>query len=517
MATTGAKFRIIVPGLGLLVSALAGTGQARADEAAVLQANNRLLQERLDQLAQVPPAPGGPYGGGPANPAATAGATGGSFARSFLIPGTDTSIRIGGQITEIVDYWLSGGNPNQSPQSTTVGNNGQLNSLPLGNGGAGARGNGIFQQSPRESKLSVETRTPTPWGQARTFMEFDWAGSTNYAPGGANPTSVADNLHPRLRYAYGTLGGFLAGQANSNFRDSDADSETLDFGGNAGSPGVVRIPQVRYTIAVPWWNSALSFSAETPETDIMTPLGLVANDSGVSSAAVSPGTNSCTVTGAPGATCTVGAQLNVNPAKATAPDLTAAWFIPQPWGHLDFALVVRPGLDVQDGRFLSRQFVGYGGQFSGAVKPGWFGWARDTIQWHLTAGDAIGRYLNNNTNFALATNFRAATTSPANAATILVKPTRELGAQIGYTHHWSPRLRSTISFGYNRHDIPFAVVGASEARAANKELYSSHVNLIWSPVGFVDVGAEYVYGHRVVLNNASGNENVLIGKFAVRF
>src|SRR5581483_4068980 len=326
-----------------------------------------------------------------------------------------------------------------------------------------------------------------------------------------------DNLHPRLRYAYGTLGGFLAGQANSNFRDSDADSETLDFGGHAGSPGVVRIPQVRYTIAVPWWNSALSFSAETPETDIMTPLGLVANDSGVSSAAVSPGINSCTVTGAPGATCTVGAQLNVNPAKATAPDLTAAWFIPQPWGHLDFALVVRPGLDVQDGRFLSRQFVGYGGQFSGAVKPGWFGWARDTIQWHLTAGDAIGRYLNNNTNFALATNFRAATTSPANAATILVKPTRELGAQIGYTHHWSPRLRSTISFGYNRHDIPFAVVGASEARAANKELYSSHVNLIWSPVGFVDVGAEYVYGHRVVLNNASGNENVLIGKFAVRF
>src|SRR5581483_611805 len=291
MATTGAKFRIIVPGLGLLVSALAGTGQARADEAAVLQANNRLLQERLDQLAQVPPAPGGPYGGGPANPAATAGATGGSFARSFLIPGTDTSIRIGGQITEIVDYWLSGGNPNQSPQSTTVGNNGQLNSLPLGSGGAGARGNGIFQQSPRESKLSVETRTPTPWGQARTFMEFDWAGSTNYAPGGANPTSVADNLHPRLRYAYGTLGGFLA-----------------------GPPGVVRIPQVRYTIAVPWWNSALSFSAETPETDIMTPLGLVANDSGVSSAAVSPGINSCTVTGAPGATCTVGAQLNVNPA-----------------------------------------------------------------------------------------------------------------------------------------------------------------------------------------------------------
>jgi porphobilinogen synthase len=29
-------------------------------------------------------------------------------------------------ITEIVDYWMSGGNPNASPQSTTVGNNGQV-------------------------------------------------------------------------------------------------------------------------------------------------------------------------------------------------------------------------------------------------------------------------------------------------------------------------------------------------------------------------------------------------------
>jgi hypothetical protein len=28
-------------------------------------------------------------------------------------------------------------------------------------------------------------------------------------------------LLPRLRYAYGTLGGFLAGQANSNFADPD--------------------------------------------------------------------------------------------------------------------------------------------------------------------------------------------------------------------------------------------------------------------------------------------------------
>jgi hypothetical protein len=501
-----------------LILAAVGAAQANADELSDLRANNQLLQQRLDQLAQAPAAPGGPYGGGAPNPAATTGATGGSFPRSFLIPGTDTSIRISGQITEILDYWMSGGPPNGSPQTTTVGVNGQLHSLPLGSGGAGARGNGIFQQSPRESKLSVETRTPTPWGEARTFMEFDWAGSTNYAPGGADPTSVSDNLHPRLRYAYGTLGGFLAGQANSNFSDSDANSETLDFGGNAGAPGVVRIPQIRYTVPTPWWGSAVSFSLETPETDVLNNVGgLIANDSGVSSGAVSPGTNACTVSGVTGATCTVGAQLAVNPAKATAPDITAAWYIPGPWGHVDISFVVRPGLDFQDGKFVSRQFVGYGGHIGAGIKPGWFGWTKDSIQGHFTAGDAIGRYLNSSTNFALAANYPAAApTSPAAAANVLVKPTRELGVQLGYTHFWSPNLRSSMTLGYNRHDIPFAVV-PSQAGSANKELYTGHVNLVYSPVSFVDMGIEYMYGHRVVLSNASGNENVLIGKFAFKF
>jgi hypothetical protein len=178
---------------------------------------------------------------------------------------------------------------------------------------------------------------------------------------------------------------------------------------------------------------------------------------------------------------------------------------------------VRPGLDFQDGKFVSRQFVGYGGHIGAGIKPGWFGWTKDSIQGHFTAGDAIGRYINSNTNFALAANYPAtAPTSPAAAANVLVKPTRELGVQFGYTHFWSANLRSTISGGYNRHDIPYRVVSA-QANSANKELYTGHVNLIYSPVSFVDMGIEYMYGHRVVLSNASGNENVLIGKVAVKF
>src|SRR6185437_4650198 len=116
------------------------------------------------------------------NKAAGSPALAGSFPRSFLIPGTDTSIRISGQITEILDYWFSGGNPNSSPQSSTVGANGQVQSTPLQNTVQKARSNGIFWQSPRESKIAFQTRTPTPLGEARTLMEFDWAGSTTFSP-----------------------------------------------------------------------------------------------------------------------------------------------------------------------------------------------------------------------------------------------------------------------------------------------------------------------------------------------
>ena len=277
-------------GMTAAIALLSGQPSAKADELADLRANQQLLQQRLDQLAQAVPSPvGGLYGGGPPSAVAGQPSIAGSFPRSFLIPGTDTSIRIGGRISENAVYFLNGGNPNTSPQSTTIGDNGQALAIPLnihvpvalGTGAAvaRARSTGIFLQSPRELKFNVETRTPTAWGEARTFMEFDWAGSTGFAPGGADPTSVSDNLVPRLKFAYGTLGGFLAGQANSNFSDPDANSETIDFGGNVGDPGVVRIPQIRYTVPLARWGwiGALSMSAETPETDAWTPAGILAS------------------------------------------------------------------------------------------------------------------------------------------------------------------------------------------------------------------------------------------------
>src|ERR1700733_8141021 len=184
---------------------LTGLAGARADD---LQINQQLLNTRVDQLAAVGENPGqGNQFSVDQSTVAGSPVTAGSFPRSILIPGTDTSIKIYGQVTEILDYWMSGANPNPgTPANSTVGDNGQVQSIPLRNTvnaatgvNASSRGDGFFQQTPRESKIGFETRTPTPFGEARTVFEFDWAGSTTFAPGGTNPTAVSDNLIPRLR------------------------------------------------------------------------------------------------------------------------------------------------------------------------------------------------------------------------------------------------------------------------------------------------------------------------------
>jgi len=528
-----------VAALGTSTAALAmvtGLAGARADD---LQVNQQLLNTRVDQLAAVGENPGqGAVFSVDQNAAAGAAVTAGSFPRSILIPGTDTSFKVYGQMTEVLDYYMSGGPVNNSPWNTTVGANGQVQSAPLGNAGVTkARSDGIFGQSARESKFGIETRTPTPFGEARTVFEFDWAGSTTFAPGGGDPTSVSDNIVPRLRYGYGTLGGLLAGQATSNFSDPDANGETLDFGGNVGEPGHVRIPQVRYTMPA-WWGASFSVSAEQPDTIIATQVGVEAQDAGVVPTATTtcPVPTAGSVSVATAETCTTAVLTSgstpLNPAKTSAPDLTAAYYIPQPWGHLDFSAVLRPGIDVDDGKYFARDYIGYGGHIGLDFKPGWFGWAKDDFILQFEGGDMIGPFVNSSTNFDLATNYGAAgsatsagtygglngPTTAASAAAIIFKPTQEMGGELGYQHWWLDNLRSNINAGFNAHyGIPIKLVGATQANAINKELITAHANLIWNPVSFVDIGLEYVWGQRTVLNNTTGSMNVLISKLAFRF
>jgi Porin subfamily len=542
--------------LAVSVAWLTAAPAARADELSDLKANMQLLQQRMDQLSQATQTPGvAPAYGTNAVPGSTM--QGGSFPRSFLIPGTDTSIRVGGIANETLDYWFQGGPPN-STQTTTVGNTGQANVTPLNyhaatavpgyptKGGlvalgtsastiaANARANSIFSQSARESRLNVETRTPTAYGEARTFIEFDFAGCNSFSCNQA--LGVSDSLVPRLRYAYGTLGGVLAGQANSNFSDPDANPETIDFGGPAGIAGVVRQPQVRYTYAGPY-GSAWAVAAEAPETDVLTPAGRTTSDGNVSQSPVGPltaenaFTTGCVANGIvqPGTTTPTAGFTNTstcalagNPAVAHAPDLTFSSYWAQPWGHVDFRFVLRD-LSFDDGRYVNSNILGYGGGISGDVKPGWFGWTKDDITWQFTVGDGLGRYLSDGTNGGIATNYADDVPSCAKAGcsfpatNISVQAIPEAGATAGYQHWWLPNLRSNVVYGIASYQVPSQLVGPLESLSANKQLMTAHGNLIWSPVAFIDTGIEYVWARRQVLAGLYGQEQALIGTFRVKF
>jgi hypothetical protein len=539
-----------IGGLTAAIAVVTSFAGARADELADLRANQQLLEQRINQLAQAQAQAGGPATGGVTGAGTAygtsavpgAGMVGGSFPRSFLIPGTDTSIRVGGFADLTIDYYLQNGPPNGT-QSTTVGNTGNLNTMPLFTGGktvpgypspgnlvpvqiGSSRGNGVYLESPRESRLNVETRTPTAYGEARTFIEFDFAGTNAFSGAGASgQTNVSDSLVPRLRYAYGTLGGFLAGQANSNFEDADANPETLDFGGPAGEAGVVRIPQVRYTLAGPY-GSAFSVAAETPQTDVITPAGKVTTDSNsqtivggslVPNSLATVGGLPCVANGS-AITGTTACTLSSNITKSSAPDITFSSYWSQPWGHVDARAVVRPTLTINDGRYVDQKYVGYGGGLSGDVKPNWFGYAKDDFQWQFNVGNGIGRYINDGSNAGLATNYLVMPTTAASAATVLTRTIQEVGGTVGYQHFWVPNLRSTLAYGYAMYQVPATLIGPVAAVNVNRQLQTIHFNLIWSPVAFIDTGVEYMWGQRrAAAASIYGQEQALIGKVRVKF
>jgi hypothetical protein len=526
-------------GTTVALALMLGQPAAKADDVTDLQANPELAK-RVDQLAQVglqkPQLP----------PGTAVGA--GSFPRSFLIPGTDTSLLIGGYVKLDATDYLSGsgvnGNAATSLQGAPV-----ISGLPLDLHGTGlyaapffnphSRGNGAIQFTAKESRLRVETRTPTAWGEAGTVFEMDFYGcQSGGGAGDCNNLNHTSNANvPRLRLAYGTLGGFEAGQNWVPVLDLAAQPELFDFGGDFAF-GYARAPQFGYKMPLPWLGATFFAGAVYPTTTLDTAAGQISTDTaGGTFGTVLPATGAGAVTG-----------LAVNPTKSTFPDANFVLNWQQPWGHLQLGAVVQD-LEMDDGALISKQYIGYGGGVSGDVKPLWFGWMKDDLTFGAYAGDGLDRYATDGTGTApvgaagLATNFggpglygqaavpgsvsplgivlpgvAAGPLTPAAAAMIRAATISVWSGQASYQHWWSPVLRSTASFSVVHWNVPTNLVGKSAATFnMNEELVSSHLNLIWSPVAFIDTGIEYTYGHRMTIFNAKGDENAIDLAFKVKF
>ncbi|HEX6137852.1 MAG TPA: DcaP family trimeric outer membrane transporter [Casimicrobiaceae bacterium] len=189
--------------------------------------------------------------------------TGGATKGSFKLPGSNTSVALGGYVK--LDAVFS--NP-----SVGVDNAGDLSLNPATiavGPGAGDHEHNQVKFGARESRLFVKTNTPTAFGDLNTHVEFDFYGNDGNE-------SVSNSHGLRLRHAYGTLGHFLAGQTWTNFMNPDALPETVDFGGPVGQI-FDRQAQVRWTqsFGPGAWGSGgqWAIGLENPETVAQVPGG----------------------------------------------------------------------------------------------------------------------------------------------------------------------------------------------------------------------------------------------------
>jgi hypothetical protein len=536
---------------------LTGLGSAGADELSdlranqqALTANQQLLQQRIDQLAaaannnpeqQAAITPGPVVAGQPS--------IAGSFPRSFLIPGTNTSLAITGYVKYDMVEYLTGGStgvgsgvneiyglPGTAAAPLSLkGPPGSITAAPTYN--QAKRNYFIFHSTAAESRIRIETRTPTDIGQVSTVLEMDMAGCTV-------DTAICSQLDngtytslTRLRLAYATVGGFLAGQAFIPVNDNDAHPETLDFGGDAGTFGFSRAPWIGYTWQLPYGVSFLA-AAVTPATLLWTPIAGVATG-------CNPQTTSTTAN-AGISNCPAGIEnLAINPTKSQLPDGNFVLRAEQPWGHVQAGAVVQRNT-IDDGAFLTQNFVGYGGGLSGNMRPAWFGFSsKDNFGFNVYAGSGLGHYANPSgggeptTSNGLQSNFglvgiacNATTgvgcygnaaggptaTTPANARLVRTSTVPQQGFELNYQHWWLPNLRSTITVGWQANWMNIGILGRNtETLNYNKEFWTSHLNLLWSPVSFIDTGIEYFYGQRLTLLNQRADLQVLDYSFKVKF
>jgi hypothetical protein len=398
------------------------------------------------------------FAGSPDASAQPVSAGGGSFPGSFLVPGTNTSIKIGGfaKVVGIYDMDTRQGDT-VAPSATVL--RGSANS-PL---------RGATRLHARQSNINVDTRTPTAYGDLTTFVLFDSFGqNTSQVENQSNTQNV------RLVYAYGTLGPFLAGQWVSLWADTDAIPESVDPTGfisvNDGLSN--RSPQFRYTFAAPGGFSA-AISVENPEAE------------GFTSA------------GTPFTTSTAGGVDRY-------PDLIARVRIDQAWGHLAVSGLYRdlkvnaPAGGAVVGAANHANKSSYGAQVSGHLNT--FG--KDALKATLQAGKALGHYMSDYRD-------NPANGLVVNTATGAAATPYTYGANVGYTHWWTGEVRSSIDAGYSHNETESGIITTAAAQNAyDKRHIGGRANLIWSPVPQVDLGIEYDYVRRTTQSANGAVQNV---------
>ena len=276
----------------------------------------------------------------------------------------------------------------------------------------------------------------------RGYLEFDLFG------GGSNAllgNETATNTHGlAMRQAYVSWNKWLAGQTWSNFQDTAALPDAVDFVGPTEGTIFVRQAQIRYTNG-PW-----SVSLENPETTVQA----------------------------------FGGATRSNSENNALPDFTARWITKGDWGHFTVAGLLRQ-LSVNAGGVDDTETgaaISASGKF--VLSP------TDDIRYMVNAGSGIGRYL----GFGISADSVATAGGDIDAID-------GYGGFAAWRHVFSPQVRTNLMYSTAMFDNDKINTGFG----LTEKVHSFHANVIYTPIPKLDVGAELIWAQRQLEDAREGD------------
>jgi hypothetical protein len=301
-----------------------------------------------------------------------------------------------------------------------------------------------FNFQVKQTRLIAGTETPLSNGdKVKTHVEVDFFGST------LGTQNVTNTYAPVLRQAFLQTNHWLVGQAWSTFQDTVALPEAADFIGPTDGTVFVRQPQLRYT------TGGFSIAAENPQTTITSYRNNV--------------------------------LTSISSDDNAFPDLIARYVWKGSWGSVTAAGLLRElRYETTGANAIDASTWTAAGSLSGKFMV--FG--KDDIRWMVLGGN-LGRYVALNfTNDAMLT------------ADGDLESIDGWAGFLAYRHMWSDKLRSSLFYSLGDYDNDISLTGPN----ANKASESWTINLFYSPIPKLDIGAEYRWAQREI---ESGDEGTL--------
>lgn len=286
----------------------------------------------------------------------------------------------------------------------------------------------------RDTRLNVNLVDRLLDTPVEAFIEIDFLG--------ADGNSFSSNYSPRLRHAWFNIGKWTIGQSWSDFTDTRAKPESVNFNTPTGQPSV-RKPGIRYKSVL---RNSMAWGV------------------GIEQAA-SDFTNS-----------------EIDNVDNVVPNLTGFMEWHNKMGRFRLSGLVTT-LSYGD----NKKTAG-GLQFSGRVKTPWLH-ERDNMVFGAVYGQGFAHYYPGLVSqeldgFIIDNNIEATTITSGFA---------------GIQHWWNSALRSTLEYSQIVVEAPITLLSEQSKR---NERFS--VNLMWSPLPKTTIGIEYLYGYHQTQSNEQG-------------